>query len=397
VLISERIREDRRSGKSIRPAVDAGFSRAFITILDSNLTTLLTALVLYRFGTGPIRGFAVTLSIGLLASLFCSLVFGRGLFALLLKRKSCTDINLGRLAFFLNSKIGFVKIRKFTYASSLIVILCGAAAFALSGGFKMSIDFTGGLETNITGPSDMTVEQLRGALFDAGLEGVQVQQLEDYQGAGTAFVVRTSTMDSDLVNATLVANNCSPIGSTEEGSSYIRQIGPRVGSELRSKAINAVLLSWVAIILYVWYRYQLKWGLASVVALVHDTLVTAGFLAIARVEISLTIIAAILTIIGFSINDTIVTFDRIRENRRLRKGRTFEETVDISVNETLSRTIITSLTTFLSVLALFVFGVGEIADFALTMCVGLIAGVYSTVYIAGMLLVDWRGKKEKAF
>ncbi|MDM7993305.1 MAG: protein translocase subunit SecD [Candidatus Fermentibacter sp.] len=396
VLIFERIREERRSGKSIRPAVEAGFARAFTTILDSNLTTLITALILYRFGTGPVRGFAVTLSIGILASLFCSLVFGRGVFELLLRKKSRTDIGLGRLHFFLGSKIGFVKIRKTAYVISLALILAGVAAFALNGGFRMSIDFTGGLETNVTGPEGMTVEQLRTSLFGAGLEGVQVQQLEDYEGEGNAFVIRTSTMDSEEVNAALVANGCSPMGSEEEGTAYIRQIGPRVGSELRSKATSAVLLSWVAIILYVWYRFQLKWGFASVLALVHDTLITLGFLAFARIEISLTIIAAILTIIGYSINDTIVVFDRIRENRRLRKGRTFEETVDMSVNETLSRTIITSLTTFLAVLALFIFGVGEIADFALTMCLGLVVGTYSSVFVAGMLLVDWKGRRERA-
>lgn len=396
VLIFERIREERRSGKSIRPAVDAGFSRAFTTILDSNLTTLITALILYRFGTGPIRGFAVTLSIGIIASLFCSLVFGRGLFALLLRKKSRTDINLGRLAFFLNSALRFVSIRKISYIASLALILLGVVAFAVSGGFRMSIDFTGGLETNVTGPASMSVEQLRGALFDAGLEGVQVQELEDYVGDGMAFVIRTSTMDSEQVNATLVENGCAPMGSDDEGVSYIRQIGPRVGSELRSKAISAVLLSWAAIILYVWYRFQLKWGFTAVAALVHDTLITLGFLALTRIEISLTIIAAVLTIIGYSINDTIVVFDRIRENRRLRKGRTFEETVDLSVNETLSRTVITALTTFLAVLSLFIFGVGEIADFALTMCLGLVVGTYSSIFIASMLLVDWKSRRDRA-
>ena len=395
VLILERIREERRAGKGIRPAVDAGFSRAFVTILDSNLTTLITALILYRFGTGPIRGFAVTLAIGILSSLFCALVFGRGAFDLLLRKQSRTDINLGRIAIFLNSRIGFVRIRKYSYIITLAVVMVGIVAFAINGGFKMSIDFTGGLEMNVTGPEELSVEQLRSALFDAGLEGVQVQQLEDYEGEGEAFVVRTATMDSELVNETLVANGCSPMESGGGGTSYIRQIGPRVGSELRSKAVNAVLLSWLAIILYVWYRYQFKWGIASVLALVHDTLVTAGFIALVRMEFSLTIIAALLTIIGYSINDTIVIFDRIRENRRLRKGRTFEETVDISVNETLSRTIITSLSTFLAVLALFIFGHGEIADFALTMCVGLIAGTCSTVFVAGMLLVDWKSRRER--
>lgn len=395
VLIFERIREERRSGKTIRPAVEAGFARAFTTILDSNLTTLITALILYRFGTGPIRGFAVTLSIGILASLFCSLVFGRSVFEMLLRGRSRTDINLGRLAFFRDSAFSFVRIRRMMYVISLAVILAGGAAFALSGGFRMSIDFTGGLETNVAGPSDMTVEKLRGALFDAGLSSVQVQRLQDYAGEGSAFVVRTSTMDAGLVNEALVALGCSPMEASDEAGSYIRQIGPRVGSELRSKATSAVLLSWLAIIIYIWYRFQLKWGFAAVTALVHDTLIALGFIAFMRIEVSLTIVAALLTIIGYSINDTIVVFDRIRENRRLRKGRTFDETVDLSVNETLGRTVITALTTFLAVLSLFVFGVGEIANFALTMCLGLVVGTYSSIFIASMILVDWRARRGR--
>jgi preprotein translocase SecF subunit len=243
----------------------------------------------------------------------------------------------------------------------------------------------------------MTVTQLRSSLFDAGLEGVQVQELQDWAGTGRAFVVRTATMDAGLVNSTIAAQGCSPMESTsEEASSWIRQIGPRVGQELRSRATSAILLSWLAIILYVWYRFQLKWGFTGVLALVHDTLITLGFIAVMRIEVSLTIIAAILTIIGYSINDTIVVFDRIRENRRLRKGRTFEETVDLSINETLGRTVITALTTFLAVLALFIFGVGEIADFALTMCVGLITGTYSSIFVASALLVDWRRRRAGA-
>jgi preprotein translocase SecF subunit len=227
---------------------------------------------------------------------------------------------------------------------------------------------------------------------------VQVQELQDWQGEGRAFVVRTTTMEADSVDAALLEAGCLPAQEQEggEGLAYIKQIGPRVGAELRSKAISAILLSWAAIIIYIWYRFQFKWGLAAVIALVHDTLITLGFIALARIEISLTIIAALLTIIGFSINDTIVVFDRIRENRRLRKGKTFEETVDISINETLSRTIITSLTVLFSALCLFLLGVGEISAFALTICVGIITGTYSSIFVASAVLVDWKGRKRKA-
>ena len=396
VLIYERIREERRTGKGIRPAVDAGFARAFTTILDSNLTTLITALVLYRFGTGPIRGFAVTLSVGILASLFGSLVFGRSMFDLLLKRKSRSDINLGVTKFFLGTKYPFVSRRKLWYIVSTCVILGGGVAYLANGGFNMSIDFTGGLETNVVTTQHSSVYDLVQSLSGQGLQGVQAQSLEDYQGTGSAFVVRTRTMSADSVNAALQAVGCTPMEQSQgSGLSYIKQIGPRVGSELRTKAANAIILSWVAIIIYIWYRFHFKWGLAAVLALVHDTLVTLGFIALVRIEMSLTIVAALLTIIGFSINDTIVVFDRIRENRKLRKGRTFEETVDISVNETLSRTIITSTTVFLAALSLFVANVGDISRFALTMCCGVITGTYSSVFIASMPLVDWRARGRK--
>jgi SecD/SecF fusion protein len=397
VLIFERIREEKRNGKGIRPAVEAGFARAFTTILDSNLTTLITALVLYRFGTGPIRGFAVTLSVGILVSMFGALVFSRSIFDLLLKKRTRTDINLGFTKFFLGAKYPFVARRKIWYLVSTFVILGGVVAYFATGGFNMSIDFTGGLETNVVTTQHSNVGELSSALTGQGLEGVQAQALEDYEGTGNAFVVRTRTMSIDSVNAALQAAGCTPMEQAAGGGdlSYIKQIGPRVGEELRTKAANAIILSWVAIIIYIWYRFQFKWGLAGVLALVHDTLVTLGFIALVRIEMSLTIIAALLTIIGFSINDTIVVFDRIRENRKLRRGKTFEETVDLSVNETLSRTIITSTTVFLASLALFVTGVGEISNFALTMCVGVITGTYSSIFIASMPLVDWRAKGKK--
>jgi len=396
VLIYERIREEKRSGKGIRPAIDAGFARAFTTIFDSNLTTLITALVLYRFGTGPIRGFAVTLSIGIIASMFSALVFGRSLFDLLLRNKKRMDINLGRTRFFLGTRYPFVARRKLWYIVSTILILLGVVAYFVRGGFNMAIDFTGGLETNVTTTAHPSVDELVSSLSDQGLRGVQAQELEDYEGAGNAYVVRTRTMSADSVNTALLATGCSPMDdSSAEGLSYIKQIGPRVGEELRTKAANAVILSWLAIIIYVWYRFQFKWGLAGVLALVHDTMITLGFIALFRIELSLTIIAAILTIIGFSINDTIVVFDRIRENRKLRKGKTFEETVDLSVNETLSRTVITSTTVFLAALSLFIFGEGEITNFALTMCVGVVTGTYSSIFIASMPLVDWRSKRSK--
>ncbi|OPL18811.1 MAG: hypothetical protein AVO35_12910 [Candidatus Aegiribacteria sp. MLS_C] len=398
VLIYERIREERNAGKGIRTAVKAGYSRAFITILDANLTTLITALVLYKFGTGPIRGFAVTLSIGILASMFCSLVFSRAAIEFLLRKKKKESLSFGRWSILGDKHFPFVEYRKKMYIISLAVILVGAGAYLVNGGLDMSIDFTGGLETNVVSRQPLETGELKDMLLASGLADVQVQRLMDYTGDGAAaFVIRTSETDKSLVYTALEDNGCVPMELEEgtEGLSFIKQIGPRVGEELKSKALSAIFMSMVFIILYVWYRFQFKWGVAAVAALAHDTIITIGMLALIRIDLSLTIIAAILTIVGYSINDTIVVFDRIREDRRLRKGKTLEETVNISINEVLGRTVITSLTTFMAALVLFLISGGELSSFALTLMIGIIVGTYSSIFIASPILVDWHAKLKK--
>ncbi len=397
VLIYERVREEQRAGKGIKTAVKAGYSRAFVTILDANLTTLITALVLYKFGTGPIRGFAVTLSIGILSSMFCSLVFSRALIELWLSWRN--DISFGKWHLLGERKFNFVKARKKMYLVSLGVMLLGAVAFVVNGGLDMSIDFTGGLETNVVSAGVISSGELKEMLQEEGLPDVQVQELMDYAGeeGAVAFVVRTSETDKEKVYAALDKAGCVPMELEEatEGLSFIKQIGPRVGEELKTKAVNAIFMAMFFIVLYVWYRFQFKWGVAAVAALVHDTLITVGMLALLRIDVSLTIIAAILTIVGYSINDTIVVFDRIREDRKLRKGKTFEETVNISINEVLSRTVITSLTTFMAAFILFVISGGVLSDFALTLMIGIVVGTYSSIFIASPILVDWRAKMKK--
>lgn len=398
VLIYERIREEKRSGKGVRAAVRAGYSRAFVTILDANLTTLIVALVLYKFGTGPIKGFAVTLSIGILASMFCSLVFSRAFIELLLKSKKKKDLSFGKWSLLGDRHFSFVEMRKKTYIISAVVILVGVGAFFINGGLDLSIDFTGGLETNVVSYTATSTSELQEALENNGLQDVQIQKLMDYEGDGAAaFVVRTSETDKDFVYTSLQENGCVPmeLEADSEGLSFIKQIGPRVGEELKSKALNAIFMAMIFIIFYVWYRFQFKWGVAAVIALAHDTIITIGLLALIRLDISLTIIAAILTIVGYSINDTIVVFDRIREDRRLRKGKTLAETVNISINEVLSRTVVTSLTTFMAAFILFVISGGVLANFALTLMIGIIVGTYSSIFIASPILVDWHAKLKK--
>ncbi|MEA3267084.1 MAG: protein translocase subunit SecD [Candidatus Fermentibacteria bacterium] len=397
VLIYERIREELRSNKAIRSAVSAGYARAFVTIMDANITTFITALVLYKFGTGPIRGFAVTLSIGIMASMFCSLVFTRSIFTMMLAQVKRTKISIGKMAFIRNAHYNITAMRKKTYMASLAMILVGLIAFFANGGLNLSIDFTGGLETNVISTVHETTDELGEALIAQGLESVQVQSLQDWEGEGHAFVIRTSTSEKDAVYAALEIENCTLMEDQSGNSeaSFIKQIGPRVGAELRSKAVDSILMAMFFIVLYIWYRFQFKWGIAAVAALVHDVLITVGILALLQVDVSLTIIAALLTIVGYSINDTIVVFDRIREDNRLRKGKTFEETVNHGINETLSRTIVTSVTTFVAVLMLFMFGTGDIRNFALTLMIGIVVGTYSSVFVASPILIDWHARLKR--
>ena len=397
VLIYERIREERNHGKSMKAAVESGYSRAFVTILDANLTTLITAMVLYKFGTGPIRGFAVTLSIGILASMFCSLVFTRGVFDLMLRSRGNKPINLGKLHFLNNAAFNITRVRKKTYLLSVAVILIGVVAFFAHGGLSLDIDFTGGLEATVVTDEVVAAEDVSANLEAEGLQNVQVQRLVDYAGDdGGAYVVRTSTSEKETVNAALAASGYQMMEGTQEELSFIKQIGPKVGSELRTKAINAIIAAMFFIVLYIWYRFQFKWGIAAVAALAHDIIITIGLLALLQLDISLTIIAALLTIVGYSINDTIVVFDRIREDSKLRKGKTFEETVNYSINETLSRTFITSLTTFMAVLMLYIFGGNTLSDFSLTLLMGIVIGTYSSIFVASPILVDWTRKVHKA-
>ena len=397
VLIYERIREELRSNKAIRSAVSAGYARAFVTIMDANITTFITALVLYKFGTGPIRGFAVTLSIGIMASMFCSLVFTRSIFSMMLAQVKRTKISIGKMALIRDAHYNITGMRKKTYMASLAMILVGLIAFFANGGLNLSIDFTGGLETNVVSTVHETTDELGEALTAQGLESVQIQSLRDWEGEGYAFVIRTSTSEKEAVYAALGLESCTLMEDQSGNSeaSFIKQIGPRVGAELRSKAVDSILMAMFFIVLYIWYRFQFKWGIAAVIALVHDVLITVGILALLQVDVSLTIIAALLTIVGYSINDTIVVFDRIREDNRLRKGKTFEETVNHGINETLSRTIVTSVTTFVAVLMLFIFGTGDIRNFALTLMIGIIVGTYSSVFVASPILIDWHARLKR--
>ncbi|MFH1857021.1 MAG: protein translocase subunit SecD [Candidatus Omnitrophota bacterium] len=382
VLIFERMREEFRRGKPLRLAVVNGYSKAFSTILDANLTTLLTALILFKVGTGPIRGFAITLSIGIIASMFTALVVTRLIFDVLLLNKKFNKLTF--LQFFKETHINFLNKRHIAYVLSAIVLIAGMVSFFHKGIANFGIDFTGGTLEQIRFEKPVELDTVRSLIKDAGIESAQLQGLG---GEKKEILIKTDEESVAVIKETLDKN----LADNKFEVLRVEHVGPTVGKELRSKAVWAVVFALLGMLVYISFRFEFIFAVGAIVALFHDALITIGILSLSGRQISLSVVAAVLTIVGYSINDTIVVFDRIREDARLAHAgkKDFQKIVNGAINETLSRTVLTSLTTLMVVLSLFIFGGLAIADFAFTLLIGIIVGTYSSIYVASPILVDW--------
>lgn len=379
VLIFERIREEQRAGKTIRTAISSGYRKAFLTILDANLTTLITAFILYGFGTGPIRGFAVTLSIGIIASMFTALVVTRCIFDCLATREHFTKLNMFQLVGPTN--IDFIARRKVAYLFSALAIAGGLFAFTLRGRANFGIDFTGGTLQQFKFQRPVAAEELRQALSEIDLGDAQIQHF----GEGDEVIVRTDAEAGQAIKQKFE----EAFRDNKFELLRIEKVGPAVGGQLRRKAMFALLYALLGICLYITFRFEFKFAVAAIIALFHDVLVTVGVFGLAGREISLPVIAALLIIVGYSLNDTIVIFDRIREETKLMRKADYPTVVNTSLNRTLARTLLTSLTTLLVVAALYLFGGQVINDFAFALLIGVGVGTYSSVFVASPILVEW--------
>ena len=390
VLIFERIREELSIGRQLRTAIVNGYDKAFLTILDANVTTFITAAVLFIFGTGPIKGFAVVLMIGIVASMFTALFGTRTLFEIMMRVKKFHQLHM--LKFFSKPNIDFIGKRKIAYAVSLAVIVTGMGFFVNRGSDNLGIEFTSGSETQIQFSKNVAIGDVRQALLEGGIEDARVQSYTDRESGNSGIFVKSS-QTNEVSDKTLAAlKKAFPNdGVTFESSS---SIGPVVSKDLKRNAFIAMILSLFAIVAYVWFRFGLKFGIAAVTALIHDVLITLGIFAICGRHISLPVVAAILTLIGYSLNDTIVVFDRIREDIRLMKKASYKNILNASMNQTLSRTVLTSLTTLIVIVLLFIFGGENINDFALVLLIGVIVGTYSSIFVASSLLYDWYKKSH---
>ena len=385
VLINERIREELKIGKSLYAAITNGYSKAFSAIFDSNVTTLIAAFFLFQFGTGPIRGFALTLTVGLLASMFTAIFVTRALFETLLLNRNFK--NLPMLKIMGETKFDFIGKRKICYAFSCILIAIGLWSFFSKGKEAYGIDFSGGQIQEFSFSRPVSLDRMRQVIKDAGIADASIQQFKEDP---KIVLVRTSADSSEALLAKLKES------LTDNPFTILRveKVGPVVGKELSKKAVLALVLSLLGILIYVALRFKhFNFGIAGVIALFHDILVTVGVLALTGKQIDLLIVTALLTIAGYSINDTIVIYDRVRENMRAMRKLSLAEIINLSVNQMLSRTILTSGVTLFVVIALFFWGGEILHNFAFSLLVGFISGIYSTVYIASPLVLAWSKRK----
>ena len=390
VLIYERIREELAKGKSLRGAIDAGYARAFGTIFDSHVTTLISSVILIWKGTGEIQGFGVTLTIGVAASLFTALVVTRLIFNFLLDRNLMKSLSMAH--FITATRIDFMKMARPLFVLTWIFAIAtvGFGIFSASSGKRLfGVDFVGGDSTSFTFAQKLDEKEIRAALTTINESGAQIQYQHDVSGNTETLNVTTSAGTTEKVKAVL-AEKLPAAKYVYEGG---YTVGAAIGKEIQVSAVVASLLAMLGILIYVSFRYEFSFAAAAVLAVLHDVLFAIGAYCVANAisgrEFNATVVAAVLTIIGFSINDKIVIFDRIREQLKLGVRGSFKDIINLSLNQTLSRTIITSGTVFLATLSLYLFGGGAINDFAFTFLIGILVGTYSSIFIASVIVLAW--------
>jgi len=388
ILIFERMREEYSLGKSVRSSIDSGFGKAFWTIMDSQVTTLITALALFLFGTGPIKGFAVTLSLGIIFNLFTSLFCSRLMFDTV---NSFAPIKQLKFMHIISKpNLDYMKIKNYTFAASGILVLIGLIAFIQigRGAANLGVDFSGGSLLQYKAAKAFTMAEVRHAFDTSSLEGADLQQVENENRLIVKIKKDAKTVANlDDTVGKILDKQLGDKGFVLESQS---EIGSSVSAVLRNKAILAVALSMFGVIVYLALRFDFRFGLAAAAATFHDVLVVLGICWLMNVEITLLIVTALLTLAGYSLNDTVVIFDRIRENTIKSEKATLITVINESVNQVLGRTIALSLTVLLSLLALFFLGGSVIHDFSFAMLAGVIVGTYSSIFIASPMLTVLR-------
>ena len=400
VIINARISEELARGVSVRSAIATGFKKALSAIIDGNVTTLIAAIVLGIIGSGPVKGFALTLGIGIALSMFTSLVVARWVLLLLYhlgcNKEKMYGIHKER------ASVNFVSKRKIFISISALVIATGVAFATINGvkgngSFNFDLEFSGGTSTTVNFDKEYTLDEVEKEIIPeikkaTGLSTVQQQAVK-----GTNQVIfKTKWLTEEQQNSfySLLKDKYN-VDVTNPDKLSSEKISATISSEMRRDAIIAVIVATICMLIYIWIRFRdVKFATSAIIALIHDVLIVITFYIISRIPVGNTFIACMLTIVGYSINATIVIFDRIRENMKIMTKSTLSEVVNSSITSTLSRSINTSLTTFIMVLVLYILGVSSIREFAAPIMVGILAGGYSSVCITGAL---WFMMKKSSY
>lgn len=395
VISFERIKEELRRGKGIRGAVNNGFNHSFWTIFDVNLSHLLSAFALANYSTGAVKGFAVTLAVGVIGSAFSNLIFSKWMMTGMAQRKQFTAPDW---AAFKNPTIDFLKPAALITTISVALAIVGSVIVGIKG-FNLGVDFTAGTSFTVSTNTSVAVEDVRSKLETSNIEGVDakaavIQRSVTPNIEGAQFTVKVGEISDTTSDKLRTA-----LGELEGGEvTQIEKVGPTVGQELTQKTLSAVVLGLILILIYVAFRFDIIFGVGSVIAVLHDVGIVMGLYSLLGLEFTISTVAAILTLIGYSLNDSIIVSDRMRENIKIMRGKPFKEIVNASINQTLSRTIMTSVTTMLPLVSLFFLGGVVLRDFSMILLLGIIIGTYSSIYIVAPMVVfynNWLSTRKK--
>lgn len=378
VLINERIREETHAGKGLKVAISSGYAKALSAIIDANVTTLLVTFVLFSLGVGAVKGFAITTCMGIVASIFTSVYFTQALTDLLVHFNILTKVNLRRDWFSSIPKIDFLKLSNGAFKFSAILLLSCILILPFKG-LNLGLDFTGGQQFTIETDGSISSEDIRNKLETIGIEQAQVQTY----GSSTSYMIKIGNPGNNV-------NKISELIVQHLPQAHVLQaefIGPQVGESMLKSSLFAVAFALLATMAYVAIRFEYRFAFSAIISLIHDPVLILGIFSLFQIEFNLIALAAMLTILGYSINDTIVVYDRVRENFINSLELDTKAVINDAINQTLSRTVLTSCLTLSVVLALFFFGGDYLSGFSLSLAIGIIIGTYSSIYIAGSFAV----------
>lgn len=391
ILIYERIREELNAGKSLKAALAAGYDRAFTTIVDANLTTLITSATMIVLGNGAVKGFGITVTIGIFTTLFASLVLSKVLLQWLVNYDIVKSFKMTPT--FQGTKIDFMRYGKPAFIASWAIIVIGMGYTAVNWKQAQGIDFAGGDEVTFTFTQRLAEHEVR----DFGLKTLGYSEANPVYQSQLGSSSETLTVQVPAAKGTEFSTKLTEAfpkaGLKETG---ITSVGPSLGREILLNAVLAIAIGVVGIMLYVAFRFEMGFGLGAVVSTLHDVFMVIGIYVMCGYQLNSSLVAAVLLIVGYSINDTVVVFDRIREELILNPGMKLREVINLSVNVTLARTTLTSLSTFFASLALYIFGSGAIEDLAFAFLIGIITGTFSSVFVASPIFAWYhKGEREK--